>query len=162
VDTYGTYSLLANWFPEISRSIRSLPLNRPRSEFLNIKTSVLRELIINNRNFAYEQTLNFLIKCWNYEEAKWKYNISTSRLGTLSDNKSFRNYRACIDQIERIERMLALLWREIKAPKKKDNVSDKKLEEQYTVFSNEYDKLSSKSNGIMDSARTTLRALLGV
>ena len=30
VDTYGTYSLLANWFPEISRSIRSLPLNRPR------------------------------------------------------------------------------------------------------------------------------------
>jgi hypothetical protein len=48
----------------------------------------------------------------------WKYNISTTRLGTLSDNKSFRNYRSSIDQIERIERMLALLWREIKAPKK--------------------------------------------
>ena len=50
VDTYGTYSLLANWFPEISKSIRSLPLHRPRSEFLNIKTSVLRDLLINNRN----------------------------------------------------------------------------------------------------------------
>lgn len=162
VDTYGTYSLLANWFPEISRSIRSLPLNRPRSEFLNIKTSVLRELIINNRNFAYEQTLNFLIKCWNYDETKWKYNISICCLGTLSDNKSFRNYRACIDQIERTERMLSVLWREIKQPKKMDSVSNKEFEEQYTVFSNEYDKLFNKSNGIMDTARTTLRALLGV
>ncbi|MBF0483357.1 MAG: hypothetical protein HQL25_01490 [Candidatus Omnitrophica bacterium] len=162
VDTYGTYSLLANWFPEISRSIRSLPLNRPRSEFLNIKTSVLRDIIINNRNFAYEQTLNFLIKCWNYDEAKWKYNISVSLLGTLSDNKSFRNYRACIDQIERIERMLSLLWREIKAPKKRDGVSDKEFEQRYTSFSNEYDKLSTKSNGIMDTARITLRSLLGV
>jgi len=162
VDTYGTYSLLANWFPEISKSIRSLPLNRPRSEFLNIKTSVLRDLVINNRNFAYEQTLNFLIKSWNYDEAKWKHNISISRLGTLSDNKSFRNYRASVDQIERIERMLSLLWREIKQPKKKDGMSDKEFEKQYTTYSNEYDKLSTKSNGIMDTARTTLRALLGV
>jgi hypothetical protein len=162
VDTYGTYSLLANWFPEISRSIKSLPLNRARSEFINIKTSVLRDLIINNRNFAYEQTLNFLIKSWNYDENKWKYDISTARLGTLSDNKSFRNYRACIDQIERTERMLSLLWREIKAPKKKPGMSDKEFEAEYTVFSNEYDMLFTKSNGIMDTARTTLRALLGV
>lgn len=162
VDTYGTYSLLANWFPEISRSIRSIPLNRPRSEFLNIKTAVLRDLIINNRNFAYEQTLNFLIKSWNFEEAKWKYNISNVFLGSLSDNKSFRNYRTSIDQIERIERMLSLLWREIRAPKKKENISDKQFEEQYTIFSNEYDKLYTKSKGIMDTARTTLRALLGV
>ena len=162
VDTYGTYSLLANWFPEVSRSIRSLPLNRPRSEFINIKTSVLRDLLINHRNFAYEQTLNFLIKCWDYDQAKWRYNISISRLGTLSDNKSFRSYRGSVDQIERIDRMLSLLWREIKQPKKKDDMSDKKFEEQYTVFSNEYDKLFTKSNGIMDTARTTLRALLGV
>ena len=162
LDTYGTYSLLANWFPEVSRSIRSLPLNRPRSEFLNIKTSVLRELVINNRNFAYEQTLNFLIKCWNNDETRWQYNISPFFLGTLSDNKSFRNYRACIDQIERIERMISLLWREIKAPKKMDDMSDKEFEEQYIGFSDEYDKLYTKSKGIMDTARTTLRALLGV
>lgn len=162
VDTYGTYSLLANWFPEISQSIRSLPLNRPRSEFLNIKTSVLKELLLNNRNFAYEQTLNFLIKSWNNDEAKWRYNISKSFLGTLSDNKSFRSYRSCVDQIERIERMLSLLWREIKEPKKKEGLSNKKFEEQYTIFSDEYDKHYSKSKGIMDTARTTLRALLGV
>lgn len=162
VDTYGTYSLLANWFPEISRSIRSMPLNRPRSEFLNIKTSVLRDLIINNRNFAYEQTLNFLIKCWDNDDTKWRYDIAPYFLGTLSDNRSFRNYRACIDQIERTERMLSLLWREIKDPKKRGNISDKELEYLHTVFSNEYDKLYTKSKGIMDTARTTLRALLGV
>jgi len=162
VDTYGSYPLLANWFPEISKSIRSLPLHRSRSEFLNIKTSVLRELLLNNRNFAYEQTLNFLIKSWNYDTTQWKYNISVSPLGSLSDNKSFRDYRACIDQIERIERMLSLLWREIKEPKKKIGISDLLFEKHYTVFSDEYDKLYTKSKGIMDTARTTLRALLGV
>jgi len=160
VDTYGTYSLLANWFPEISQSIRSLPLHRPRSEFLNIKTSVLQELLINNKNFAYEQTLNFLIKCWDFDEKKWRYNISISPLGSLSDNKSFRDYRGCIDQIERIERILSLLWREIREPKKKFIVSDKKFEEQYTVFSTEYDNLRTKSKGIMETARTTIRAHL--
>lgn len=162
VDTYGTYSLLANWFPEISRGIRSLPLHRPRSEFLNINTSVLRDFIIKNRNFAYEQTLNFLIKSWNYENAKWEYNISTFPLGIFSDNKSFRDYGECINQIERIERMLSLLWREIKEPQKKDEVSDQMFEEQYTAFTNEYDNLRDNSKGIMETARITLRAALGV
>ena len=162
VDIYGTYSLLANWFPEISQSIRSLPLHRPRSEFLNIKTSVLRNLLINNRSFAYEQTLNFLIKSWNYDKAKWKYKVSVFSLGRLSDDKSFRDYGGCIDQIERIERVLSLLWREIKEPKKKRGISDVKFEKQYTAFSDEYGKLRSKSKGIMETARTTIRALLGV
>jgi hypothetical protein len=162
VDTYGSYPLLANWFPEISQSIRSLPLHRARSEFLNIKSSVLRDLIINNRNFAYEQTLNFLIKCWDHDKKRWKYSISVRGIGSLSDNKSFRDYRSSIDQIERIERMLALLWREIREPKKKTFESDARYEEQYTVFSNEYDNLRTKSKGIMETARITLRALLGV
>jgi hypothetical protein len=162
VDTYGSYPLLANWFPEISKSVRSLPLHRSRSEFLNIKTSVLRELLIKNRSFAYEQTLNILIKSWDYEAAKWIYHISVSPLGSLSDNKSVRDYRSCIDQIERIERMLSLLWREIKEPKKKNNIGDKDFEQRYTVFSNEYDNLYAKSKGIMETARITLRALLGV
>jgi len=162
VDTYGSYSLLANWFPEISQSIRSLPLHRPRSEFLNIKTPVLRSLLINNRNFAYEQTLNFLIKSWDFKKSTWRHNISICPLGSLSDSKSFRHYRSCIDQIERIERMLALLWREIKEPKKNKSISDTEFEEKYTVFSDEYGKLRSNSKGIMETARTTIRALLGV
>jgi len=162
VDTYGTYSLLANWFPELSQSIRNLPLNRARSEFLNIKTSVLKELLMNNKNFAYEQTLNYLIKSWDYNKKSWKHNITTHLLGSLSDDRSFRDYRGCIDQVERIERVLCLLWREIREPKKGMITSDKKYEEQYTVFSDEYDKLRTKSKDIMETARTTLRALLGV
>ncbi len=58
--------------------------------------------------------------------------------------------------------MLSLLWREIKEPKKKNSVGDKEFEERYTVFSNEYDKLYTRSKGIMETARITLRALLGV
>ena len=162
VDTYGTYPLLANWFPEISKSIRSLPLHRPRSEFLNIKTCVLRDFLINNRKFAYEQTLNFLIKSWDHDKKKWKYDISTHSLGRLSDHKSFREYGGCIDQIERTERILSLLWREIKEPKKNEGVCDSGFEEQYVTYSNEYDNLRTKSKDVMGTARTTIRAQLGV
>jgi len=162
VDTYGTYSLLANWFPEFSKGIQSLRLIRPRSEFLNIKTSVMRELLIHHRKFATEQTLNFLIKSWNHSEAAWKYSLSVILLGTVSDIKSFRDYSGCIDQIERIESMLSLLWREIKEPKKTETTADKQFEAQYSEFTDEYDRLLTKSKGIMETARTTLRALLGV
>lgn len=161
VDTYGTYALLANWFPEISKSIRALPLNRPRSEFVNLKASVLHDLLKNNRKFAYEQTLNFIIKSWDFTKSKWKYSISVCPLGTLSDDRSYRQYSSSIDQIERTERILALLWREIKEPR--ENKKNKILfEERYKYFSDEYDKLYSKSKGIIESARTTLRAFLGV
>lgn len=162
VDIYGTYCLLANWFPEISKNIQTFPLNRPRSEFLNIKTSVMKDLLINHRKFATEQTLNILIKSWNHIENNWRYKFSIMLLGTLSDIRSFRDYRGCIDQIERIEGMLTLLWREIKEPKKTESISDKQFEEQYSRFSDEYDKLLAKSKGVMETARTTLRALLGV
>ena len=162
VDIYGTYALLANWFPEISKAIQALPLFRPRSEFLNIKTSVMRDLLINHRKFATEQTLNFLIKSWAHGQGRWRYNVSVSRLGAVLDIKSFRDYRGCIDQIERIEGMLSLLWREIKEPKKDDQTDDKAFEKRYSQFSDEYDKLLSRSEAIMSTARTTLRALLGV
>ena len=137
-------------------------LIRPRSEFLNIKTSVMRDLLINHRKFSTEQTLNFLIKSWDHVEGTWKYKLTVSLLGTVSDTQSFRDYSGCIDQIERIEGMLSLLWREIKEPKKKRNVTDKQFEAQYSQFSDEYDRLLTKSKGVMETARTTLRALLGV
>ena len=162
VDVYGTYSLLANWFPEISKNIQTLRLIRPRSEFLNIKASVMRELLINHRKFATEQTLNFLIKSWDHVQGTWKYKVSINLLGTVSDAQSFRDYSGCIDQIERIEGMLSLLWREIKEPVKEKDMTDKKFEAQYSKFSDEYDRLLTKSKGIMETARTTLRALLGV
>ena len=42
------------------------------------------------------------------------------------------------------------------------DLSDKEFEQEYSEFSYEYDKLLSKSKGIMETSRTTLRALLGV
>ncbi len=162
VDIYGTYPLLANWFPEISKNIKALPLNRPRSEFLNIKSDVLKELLIQHRKFAYEQTLNILIKSWDFLNKKWKYGLSVILLGTLSDNKSFRDYRGCIDQIERTERMLSLLWREIWEPIKEKNISEEEYEHLYSLFSDKYNILRSKSKGIMETSRITIRALLGV
>ncbi|MFT5387355.1 MAG: hypothetical protein ACI9E5_000482, partial [Candidatus Omnitrophota bacterium] len=80
VDIYGSYPLLENWFVEILENLKELPLHRVRSEFLNIRTSVLREFLLSNRSFAYEQTLNFLIKSWNYNETQWKYDISVCPL----------------------------------------------------------------------------------
>ncbi|MBI1925115.1 hypothetical protein HYR99_12815 [Candidatus Poribacteria bacterium] len=47
IDIYGTYPLLASWFPKISEIIRKIPLLKPRSEFLNIKVSTLKDLLSN-------------------------------------------------------------------------------------------------------------------
>jgi len=162
VDVYGTYPLLANWFPQVSKNIHLLPLIRPRSEFLNIKTNVLRELLIFHRKFATEQTVNILIKSCDNAEGIWKYKLSTVLLGTLSDIKTFRDYSGCVDQIERIEVMLSTLWREINEPKKTEELTPRQFEAKYIEFSDQYDRLYDKSKGIMETARITLRALLGV
>lgn len=146
IDRYGTYSLLANWFPEISKSILELPLNKPRSEFLNINVPTLKSLL-EYRKFAYEQTLNMLIRSW--DDGKWKYKIHPHVLGTLKDDSSLRQYRDCLDQIERTERMLKLLWREIHEPSESQD---------FDV----YDRLDRRSTSIRESARVILRNLLGV
>ncbi len=31
IDTYGTFPLLYNWFPEVARKLREIPIDRPRS-----------------------------------------------------------------------------------------------------------------------------------
>ena len=150
IDQYGTYALLANWFPEISQKILSLPLNKPRSEFLNIRVRTLEELL-NFRKFAYEQTLNMLIRSWDLSAENWRYQIHSFQLGTLQDEIGFRRYRDCLDQIERTERMLKLLWREIYEPL-------------YTSgdFINQYHRLDQRSTSIRENARITIRTLLGV
>lgn len=155
IDTYGTYPLMANWFPEISRGIHnqaSLGLRRPRSEFLNIDAQVLRELL-KERKFAYEQTINILIKSWDFNTDAWRFSIKKVQLGPLKDDVSLRQFRGALDQIERTERLLKLLWREINQPP--DNATDDDVRE----FLNEYDHKDRCSNGIKDSARITIRAL---
>jgi hypothetical protein len=152
IDRYGTYSLLANWFPEISKGILELPLNKPRSEFLNVNITTLK-VLLEHRKFAYEQTLNMLIRAWDSEHARWKYKIQPHVLGTLKDESGFRQYRDCLDQIERTERMLRLLWREIREPADQSKYQD---------FIDLYDILDRRSTSIRENARIIIRNLLGV
>lgn len=158
IDTYGTYPLLANWFDEVSRAIKGLPLSKPRSEFLNMRVEVLQELL-GYRKFAYEQTLNMVVRSWDFGMSRWKYNISVHLLGELQDDKSLRQYRDTLDQIERTERLLRLLWRELREPQQtSDAVQDNA---KYIEFIDEYHTKDMRSGAIRDSARTTIRTLLG-
>jgi hypothetical protein len=152
IDQYGTYALLANWFPEVCQKILQLPLNRPRSEFINIKVSTLTELL-EHRKFAYEQTLNILIHSWDFKGRDWRFRIHPFQLGNLKDDSSFRQYRDCLDQIERTERMLKLLWREINEP------AD---DSAYQEFLNHYDRLDRTSTSIRQNGRVIIRNLLSV
>jgi hypothetical protein len=152
IDWYGTYALMANWFPKVASGIHKLPLNKPRSEFLNIQVKVLRELLV-FRKFAYEQTLNMLIRSWDFTKNDWNYRIKIQKLGELKDDISSRQYRDCLDQIERIERMLKLLWREL---------SDKIFKEDASSFIELYDQLDRNSTSIRENSRIIIRNFLGL
>lgn len=161
IDTYGIYPLLANWFPKVFKKIRGFHLRRPRSEFLNIKTTTLKEFL-KYQKFAYEQTLNMIIHAWDFEKDTWQANIKRPRivrLGTIKDDSTFRQYGGCLNQIERTERLLKYLWREIHEPRITGD--DKKDEQEYKKFSDEYDDLDRRSTAIREGARIAIRALLG-
>ena len=157
IDKYGTYALMANWFPEIAQKTLMLPLNHPRSEFLNIKVDVLHSLL-SYRKFAYEQTVNMLIHSWDFQKKNWKYEIHIHHMGEFSDDGSFRQYRECVNQIERIERMLKLLWREVKDPSLKKTYQSS----EYQAFIDRYHILDQESTAIRESSRIIIRNLLGV
>jgi len=154
IDTYGTYPLLANWFPEITRKILQLPLKRPRSEFLNMRVDKL-SLLLKGRKFAYEQTLNMLIHSCDSQKEDWIYNIRSFSLGDLMDDSSVRKYKECLDQIERMERMLKLLWRELHEPNTPTDSS-------YDTFLNYYNELDKRSTAIRDNSRIIIRNLLSI
>lgn len=168
IDSYGTYALLANWFPEVTQAILQLPLNKPRSEFLNVRTNTLKKLL-DVRKFAYEQTVNMLIHSWDFKRGKWKFKIHSHKLGVLTDDGSFREYTECLDQIERTERMIKLLWREIHKPsddstnksRTKRNGSKKK-ENIYQDFIDIYHVLDKRSTSIRENARIIISNLLKV
>ncbi len=151
IDQFGTYVLLANWFPDVMKQILSLPLRRPRSEFLNLKVDTLKKLL-RQRKFAYEQTLNMLIRSWDFENNNnFKYEVHAHELGRVGDESAFRQYKECLDQIERTERMLKLLWREIN-------------EHKYThqEFIQEYHRRDRISTASRETAAITIRSLLGL
>jgi len=161
IDRYGTFPLLANWFPTITRQINQIKeidewerngIKKPRSEFINIKRDTLIELL-EYKPFAYEQTLNMLIRSWDFNQNIWKYKISKFTLGILQDDNSFRKYRDCLDQIERTERLLRMVWKQINEPKHQQD---------YQKFVDDYEQLDARSTAIREAAIIVLRSLLEI
>jgi hypothetical protein len=161
IDVYGTLPLLANWFPLLSEKIFSLELYKPRTEFLNLRVEFLEDHLKNFRKFAYEQTLNMLIHSWDFKKKNLKeeYKIKIFPLGEIKDDSGFRGYQGCLDQIERTERMLKLLWREKEAEKWKDD-KNAPSEREFRDFIDRYDRLTQRSQAICETAKVTIRSLL--
>lgn len=154
IDRYGTLPLLANWFPDTSKALLEKHISKPRSEFLNVRCEVLEELLLRHRKFAYEQTLNLLIRAWDGAAATWRYSVGRTDLGVIEDSREQRKFRDCLDQIERTERMLRLIWRETHEP---DNPSSPA----YAEFVDRYTHLDRFSTAVRETAVITLRNLLG-
>jgi hypothetical protein len=77
----------------------------------------MREMLINHRRFAYEQTVAFLINALSTSKSDQKstlkkaWNIGRVDLGEIRDHAGDRGFREAVDQLERMERMMRLLWR---------------------------------------------------
>jgi hypothetical protein len=78
IDTYGTFGLLYNWFPQEAVEIRRLT-ERPRSEFFAIRHGFLRE-VLRQRWYAYEQTLVILLQGLAAHKQ-----LASLQLGDISD-----------------------------------------------------------------------------
>jgi hypothetical protein len=106
IDTYGTFALLYSWFPDEAREIRRLT-QQPRSEFFAIRHCFLKEMLT-QRWYPYEQTLVMLM------HAVWgNKRISRFSVGDITDLPPNReSLPAAMQQVERIERVLKLMWRE--------------------------------------------------
>jgi len=106
IDTYGTFALLYNWFPAEAQEIRQFT-ERPRSEFLALRHSFLREAL-GQRWYAYEQTVVMLLQAVFSRKC-----ISRFFVGNISDMPEGRESLAsAMQQVERTERVLKSLWRE--------------------------------------------------
>jgi hypothetical protein len=140
IDTYGTYGLLYNWFPHEAQAIRRIT-DKPRSEFLAICHSFLRE-VLRQRWYAYEQTIIILLQA-----VIGKKHIHPIELGDLSDLPQGREkLSAAMQQVERTERALKLFWRE-----RNENQSD---------WAERFKRLDAQSGQIRGAALVILENLL--
>jgi len=106
IDTYGTFALLYNWFPQEGREIRQYT-ERPRSEFFAVGHDFLGEMLT-RRWYAYEQTVVMLLHAVSSGRR-----LSRFFVGNISDLPGGRETVAsAIQQVERTERLLKSLWRE--------------------------------------------------
>lgn len=140
IDTYGTFALLYNWFPAEAQEIRAYT-ERPRSEFFAIRHAFLRDLL-HRRWYAYEQTVVMLLHA-----VKSRKRVSQFFVGHISDLPEGRDTLAsAMQQVERTERVLKSVWRE--------------LHEQRGGWQKQYRGLESQSELIRRAALIILEHLL--
>lgn len=140
IDTYGTYGLLYNWFPNEAQQIRAIT-DKPRTEFFAISHGFLRE-VLKQRWFAYEQTIVILLQA-----IIGKKRIHPLKLGEISDLPQGRDtLSAAMQQVERTERVLKLYWRD--------------RNQQQADWSERFKKLDSQSSQIRSAALVILENLL--
>jgi hypothetical protein len=109
IDTYGTYGLLYNWFPNEAQGIRIIT-DKPRTEFFAIGDSYL-SYVLSKRWYAYEQTIVLLLHAMSGSQAV--RGIRKVPLGRIEDEDQGRNkLEGAMQQVERTERVLKLFWRE--------------------------------------------------
>jgi hypothetical protein len=141
IDTYGTFSLLYNWFPTEAVEIRQVT-ERPRSEFFAIRHGFLREML-HRRWYAYEQTVVLLLHAV-FESRT----ISRYQVGNISDLPTGKDsLSAAMQQVERAERVLKAMWRE-----RNHHLPD---------WRREYRRLEGQSEQILRTALVIFGNLLG-
>jgi len=141
IDTYGTYGLLYNWFPHEAQRIRKIT-DKPRSEFFAISGSFLKEILM-QRWYAYEQTIVILLKAISSDKR-----IHKEKLGDITDLPQGRDtLAAAMQQVERTERVLKMVWRE--------------RNEQQAGWTERFRVLDQQSEQIRAAALVILKNLLG-
>lgn len=140
IDTYGTFALLYNWFPAQAEEIRQFT-ERPRSEFFAVRHEFLADVLA-RRWYAYEQTVVMLLHAILNQKR-----VSRFFVGNISDLPEGReSLSSAIHQVERTERVLKAVWRD--------------LHEQEPDWTSHYQVLESKSEQVRRSAMTILQNLL--
>jgi hypothetical protein len=140
IDTYATFALLYNWFPEQAKEIRQFT-ERPRSEFFAVRHSFLAEVLA-HRWYPYEQTMVMLLLA-----VFGRKSISRFFVGNISDLPGGReSLNAIWQQVERTERVLKSLWRE--------------RHSEQGDWSEQYRLLEARSEQIRRTALTILENLL--
>lgn len=140
IDTYGTFALLYNWFPEEATEIRQFT-ERPRSEFFAVQHNFLGEMLT-RRWYPYEQTVVMLL-----EAVFQQRRISRFLVGNITDLPAGRETLAAAwQQVERTERVLKSAWRE-----------RHQLEKNWI---DRYHRLEEKSEQVRRAGMTILQNLL--
>jgi hypothetical protein len=143
IDTYSTFALLYNWFPTEAKQLREIGIRKPRSEFFALSGKFLELAMVENRWYAYEQTMVLLLLAMATQRK-----VGYVKLSDIRDYAGDRNNPAsALQQAERTERVLKHYWRECQIRQ------DKPWQENF-------EHLSARSNQIMATAKVILNEAL--